>query len=494
MNYDSFYIIKRIFLYLLIFHLGTEILLAQKLNLKLEDAVTISLNQNEKVKQLEKRKIQKEYSDKAAWGNFLPYVNLNISYNHLNEPLNIDLNPVRSAIIALQSSNQAEFANVYNIISTSTLLSDEQKNTVKLASQKYLDSVIPQFKETLKEKNYLSGNINFVQPIFMGGKLIAAKKVTSIELNSVEHEKTKVTEELISEVVNLYLQTIMLQHVVTTREHFLEGIIKHKERARKLLDEGIIAYNQYLNAVVASNDAEQKLIEDKNNYELSLLALKYKLNLPEETEIFLSDTLTFNSFNFNDDEFNFNDQPILKIIEDKQELIKQNYNASRSAFLPAIYGFGKYELYPQYLSALEPRFIVGIQLNYNLFNGFKDYNKLQEIKNLEQEINYLEKETHLNLELARRKALLEIQNNYSRYEKLDSTIYAAEEKLRQNEKRFETGLGNSFDVIDAHLNLEKIQLDKLNSVLNYYKAVNQYALILGKPELFFSTFYNRSSK
>lgn len=465
---------------------------SQGISLSLKEAIDISLTQNENIKQSYEKLKQKEFANKSAWGNFLPSVNYNISYNNLNDPLSIDLSPIKNVIVSLQSSNQAEIANISNLIGSGSQLTTEQKKLIYNSAFNNLYAVLPEFKQTIKDKQYLSGGLNFVQPIFMGGKILAAKHAASAELAASEYELKKTQNETISEVIDLYIQSYVLSEAVKTRKAYLEGIKNHKINAEKLFTEGIIANNQYLRAIVAVDEAEQKLFDEENNYSLSLLALKFKLNLPESTKFHLSDSLSLFLTDDLPDE-TFENQPIIKILDEKQKLAEENYKAIQSSFLPSIYAFGKYEIFPQYLSALEPRWILGIQLNYNLFNGFKDIEKLQEAKSLKNEVTFKRNEISNNLRLLYTKSLNEINSTKMKYEKLSSSIESAKENLRQNLKRFETGLGNSLDVIDAQLYLQKIELDKLTAIYSYYKALNQYSYVLGKPELFLNTFYNKEN-
>ena len=59
------------------------------------------------------------------------------------------------------------------------------------------------------------------------------------------------------------------------------------------------------------------------------------------------------------------------------------------------------------------------------------------------------------------------------YKKLNSTLLLAEENLRQNDKRFNSGLGTSLEVIDAQLSLQKVKLDRLSSLYNYFSIMSE---------------------
>ena len=173
-------------------------------------------------------------------------------------------------------------------------------------------------------------------------------------------------------------------------------------------------------------------------------------------------------------------QPIIKMIEQKKISAEQNYNVARSEFLPQIAAFGKYELYPEYLSALEPRWAVGVHAKINLFNGFKDYLKLQSASAIEDEVAFIEKGTVKNINLWINKSYMEVRNNAAEYKKLISSLKLAEENFRQNSKRFNSGLGTSLEVIDARLALEKIEIDMDIALYNYYSAIVELENVSGK--------------
>jgi len=135
--------------------------------------------------------------------------------------------------------------------------------------------------------------------------------------------------------------------------------------------------------------------------------------------------------------------------------------------------FARYDLYPEYLSALEPRWAVGVSAQINIFHGFKDYLNLQSADKLEDEVRYLETD-------AIKKVTLQMTNYYnnlmtasSDYKKLNSTLNLADENLRQNDKRFNSGLGTSLEVIDAQLSLQKVKLDRLSSLYTYFSTMSE---------------------
>ncbi len=466
---------------------------ASSQGMKLGEAIDVALKNNEKIKQFNERVIQKEYEDKTAFGNFLPSVKFQGSVNHLNDPMGISLDPIREAIIQLQSSDAVNFQNLSSLITNKVPLTAEQQQAVYGQAYNKFNSVLPPFEETFKKQDYWTATLIGVQPIFMGGKILAGKKYASSELKSSEAELRKTKNEVTQETINNYLSVVLLTEVIKTRRDVLEGIKRHKEDAEKLTAAGLIAPHNLLRAKVALADAEKNLFDDNNKLELAYVALKHSLGLPDDQNIIISDKLDY--LPIADSLYSFRDeakmtQPIFEIIKNKKIAAEQKYNAQRAEFMPQLAAFGKYEIVQKYLSSLEPEWIIGLQLNFSVFEGLKKYNQLEAAVHLEKEIEHLEEHTRRQIDLWINKSYRDMRNAEKKYEMLESNVELAKESLRQNEKRFSTGLGTSLEVIDARLSFEKNKIDRLAALYEYYKSYNDLLVATGNTQKFLKT-WNR---
>ena len=466
-----------------VFLLTPFLLYAQPLSL--ENAVQIALQKNEKIMQYSEKAQQKRYGDYEAWGNFLPSVSFNGALNHLNEPMQIDLNPIRSAMIQLQSGNQVEFANIYRLLQANPQLTPQERAALFAQYSSHLDSVIPPFVETFKKQDYRTATLVGVQPLFMGGKLIAAKRFAKAERNAAGFELQKTRNEVVRDVVNQYLSIVLLSEVVKTREEVLAGMNRHQKDAQSLFKEGLISKSQVLRAEVAVADAERNLFDDRNRLSLAQIALRQTLSLEDNETLIVEDSLVFHAVS---DSMNqlletaYSHQPILQMIGQKKTAANQKYASDRSEMLPTLAAFGKYELYPEYLSSLEPRWVIGLQLNYKLFTGLQRYYRLQSAKHLKNEVGYLDASTRREIRLWIEKSYRSMSNARERYQLLRASLDLAQENLRQNEVRFQTGLASSLDVIDAQLALEKQLIERLTSLFEYYTSWNELYLASGEPD------------
>ncbi|MDD4052095.1 MAG: TolC family protein [candidate division Zixibacteria bacterium] len=464
--------------------------------LTLSRAVELALQNNDQIKQYSERVSEKTHDDREAWGNFLPSVSFQGGYTHLNDDMQIDLSPIRSAIMQMQAGNQVEMANIYSLLQSGTPLTSEQRDVLFGQYFNQLDARLPAFVETLKKQDYRTATLVGLQPIFMGGKLVAAKKAAAAERRASEAELVKVENDIVAEAVTRYLSVALFRDVVKTRQNVLAGMEHHRDDARKLYDEGLIARYQLLRAEVAVADAERNLFDDQNRLELAMVGLRHTLGLPDEAPVTITDSMAYVATPDSLAAFQgeaLQGQPLLHMIAEKKKAAAQKLAVERSEFLPHLYGFGKYEMYPEYLSIMEPRWAVGIQFSMNLFSGAKRYERLQSARHLTREVGYLESGARRQIDLLVQKTYRDMRNAEERYRKLAANVALGEENLRVNESRFRTGLGTSLDVIDARLSLEKNQVERLLSLFDYLKSMTDLYTAVGEPRQVLTLWETRSN-
>ncbi len=466
-------------------------------DLSIAEAVKTALLNNDRIKGGKALLAEKEADDFSAIGNFLPKINLTGSFNHLDKPIEFDLNPIRDVIIQTNTKNQLDLQNLSTLIQTGAPMTDAQKAAASAYISTQMETAIPSFIVGIKDRNNKSAAISAIQPLFTGGKLIAAERYADAERQSARFELKAIENEIIKETISGYLNCVFMEALVKTRQSVVEAVTRHKINADKLVKEGLIPNYHYYRAEVALSEAERNLEDDINTRELAYLSLKHVLGIEEDASIILSDSLFFRDIEINTDSLLTDareNQPILMLFREKKKAAAQNYNIQISNFFPTFAAFGKYELYPEHLSVMEPRWVVGLSLQFNLFNGLKDYFSVQKAKYIESRTEAAESDTQRKISLWISKSAKEALNMAGKYKRSGAAEKTAIENLRMNESRFNSGLGTSLEVIDAQVMLEKIRTEKLSSLLGYYKSLSELYQAAGTPEKVLSIWNNRSNQ
>ncbi len=428
----------------------------------------------------------------ASKARYLPDVSVDFFYTHLGEDLILNLDPIRSVMIEMQSANQVGFSNVESMLKSGKPLSAEQQEAVKSAALSQLDKKLPHFQETIKEENFPQMMVNIKQPIFTGGKITAgvnaAKGKYEIEKIKVEKE----SNELALNVVNSYLAVLITNENVKVRTNVLEGITAHQYLAEKMLDAGLIQMHQKLRADVAKSEAERNLFEAQQRLYLAKYSLASLLDL-DTTSIIIADSLKYRILNSNINE-------IISYLEQNNENIRQlkfanetmdaKIDAEFADFLPTIFGYGFYNVFDNYIAEIEPKWGVGIGAHLNIFDGLRKNHNLSEAKMEKEAISFTINETSRKLKLLANSQYIQMQIAGNSYQNSQKSVEMAIENLRLNEKRFESGLGTTLDVIDAQLVLEAIELNKAKTLYDYYSNMAQLYATAGILDKFIEFWQN----
>jgi outer membrane protein TolC len=467
--------------------------------LTLKDAVSAGLQSNQKISQYNERIKGKTFEQKNAIGNLAPVVTLNAGYTHMDAPLTMSLDPIRDAMISLQARDQVQFANIQSQMKGGPAIDNPASamyQTVYKTAYGAFDKAIPHFIDTLKEQDYPSLSATVVQPLFMGGKIVSGIKAARYDKEVSVSEFKKMKNEVAGEIISYYLSTMFVHEVIQVRRDVVTAMAKHQQNAAKLAEQGMIARYHLLRADVAVSEAQRNLVKDSNNYDIACLALLKSMN-DSAIRIDTLQSLKFIPVNDSLETFLQNamdGQPVFEILHGKQAMVREKIKVQIAGFLPQIAAFGKYEVFTDYLSALEPDWVVGVTASLPVFNGLKNVTSLQAARSQEKELGYLQSGVEDDVRLWVKKAFKEMCNNEQRYKLLNADLNLAEENLRQCKSRFENGYGTSLEVIDAQLVLEKNRIERLTAVYDYCKSFLDLTMAGGNPEQFLTWFTNEEVK
>jgi outer membrane protein TolC len=457
-------------------------------HLSIRQASNYALSRNPQILQFQERIAQRAWDERSALGGFLPSVTLSGSFNQMDEPLTIDLDPVREAMIKMQTLDQINFASISSQIKGGPAINDPASpiyQTVYSAAYSAYDQAVPHFVDTLKKQQYPAAAITAVQPLFAGGCLVAAKRAAQADRRAAEWELQRTRNELLQETVDNYLAVALTEAVVAVRQDVLKAMEQHRHDAEKLAAQGVIAKYHLLRAEVAVADAERNLFDDRNRCELAQLALRKTLNLDEQIDLGSVDTLQYRSV---DDSLTMclaesqEKQPVLKLLDCKQAMAQQKVRAQTGTLMPQIAAFGRVELLQDYLSALEPNWVVGINARMALFAGGRNVAGVAAARHQVKEVEAVRSSLRQDIALWINKSYRDMRCAEQRYTQLNTDLQLALENMRQCQSRFENGFGTSLEVIDAQLVVEKNRIDQLKSLFEYYKSLTDLYTAAGHPE------------
>ena len=425
---------------------------------------------NQKLKGMEKQTEVALYGEKNYKGLYLPQLSINASYVHLSEPLSLSFNKYKEPV---QSQLQSQLGQMVGSLPPlmrprlAPILTGMAGQLQPLFAQDWSY----QFQEQDIWK--LSADLRWV--LFAGGKVRLGNKVSQInhEIAKVESQKTE--NALISELAERYFQVQLAQQALLVRQKALQTAEQHYSNAQKLEKNGMVAPIETMQAKKAVTDAQREVLACQKDIELAQTALsgvigEQVLALSSLTSpLFEVAPLRALDYYQGLAKQNF---PAIQQAYLKKELTEQNIKAQRAAYLPDVALIGKKYLWSKNLPLTEPdNWVVGVGLQWNIFNGFSDKNKIAQAKAQQESVEQLTAQAEKDVQTLVKKYYTEIEKQREQLQSLQESLEFARELVRVRNQAFSEGLSSSTDVADASLYLASIEIKGYQALFEMDKVL-----------------------
>ncbi|MEA4937894.1 MAG: TolC family protein [Paludibacter sp.] len=305
--------------------------------------------------------------------------------------------------------------------------------------------------------NIFAGTIGFVQPIFMGGKILELYRIAKYGENLANAQLESKTTELLLEVDEAYWRVVSVENKVKLAKEYRNLIAKANSDISIMIEEGVTTKAEALKIKVRLNEAEVSLSKAENGLNLSRMALNQLCGIPLNECYTLVDedlnkaTKTEELISY---EQAYNNRPELKALTQLENIAKSNEKVMLSRFMPNIALSGNYlisnpNVYNGYKNEFGGMYTFGVVGNIPLFHFGEKFHTLKAAK-MQRRIATLE------LEEAREKIQLQItQSSYKVTESMkkqvatQDNVLQAEENLRYATEGFEAGVISSTDLLGA---------------------------------------------
>ena len=318
------------------------------------------------------------------------------------------------------------------------------------------------------------GNVSLVQPVFMGGKIIAYNQITKYAKELAQSMNDLKLQDVIYKTDEAYWQVVSLVNKKKLADSYVSLLRKMDTDVQALIEEGVATQVDGMSVRVKLNQAEMAQTKVDNGLALSRMALAQLCGLPLEESLALADEnieslpeSTSSSGSFSVEEAFLNRQE-LKSLDYAVRIYKKKEKIALAEHLPSV--------------ALTANYLV---TNPNSFNGFKnDFGGMFNVGVAVQvpisgwwegtyKRNAARAETHIKqLELDDAKEKIELQVNQSVYKvneagkKLTASSRnkeKAEENLRHATIGFEEGVIPALNLMEAQTAWVEAQSDLIDA-------------------------------
>ena len=368
---------------------------------------------NQKLKGVEKQTEASYYGEKNYKGLYLPQLSLNASYAHLSDPLSLSFDkykqPIQAHLGQMGSTIPAPMRPMLAPIFTQMM-----GRLQPLFAQEWRY----QFQEQDIWK--VSADLRWV--LFAGGKVRVGNKVGQInhEIAKVESQKTE--NMLISELAERYFQLQLAQQALQVRQKALQTAEQHYSNAQKLEKNGMVAPVETMQAKKAVTDVQREVLACQKDIELAQTALFGVIGEETNALVTLSSPLfevaPLQRLDYYQAQAKQN-YPAIVQAHLKKELTEQNIKAQQAAYLPDVALIGKKYLWSKNLPLTEPdNWVVGVGLQWNIFNGFSDKNKIAQAKAQREGVELLTAQAEKDVQTLVKKHYTEIEKQREQLQSL----------------------------------------------------------------------------
>jgi len=321
-------------------------------------------------------------------------------------------------------------------------------------------------------KNYYDARVRLAVPI-INMDIVNNKRIVDKQLAIQENEVEIYQRELVKDIKTSYYNYLSVLKGIEVKQNALDLALTGKRNNEKLVEAG-----KGLHAYVLRSETEVAQIEsDIIALQGQLKSLKNYFNLllnrDQNEEIVVAQDeriIPFNMINQPSVDKREEIESLNHAIDLREDIVRFN----KQTLLPKLNGFADLGSQAEQMKFNDKSvyYMVGLQLNIPIFNGFKTNLKIKEAKN-NVEIAQLQKEyveNQLSVSLA--KSYNDAMTAKQKYEASLKQLEMAETYHRLIEKGYAAGVNTYIETVDARAQLSNA---KLNVNVQYYQFLSALA-------------------
>lgn len=287
---------------------------------------------------------------------------------------------------------------------------------------------------------------------------------------AARHQLNRTEQEVVFNVIRIYYQTQLAAKQLDVAEHSARTAQAIVERSQARVETGLVVESDLLTAKVRLASRQQEVIRAQNDLALALSQLNAAMGVPMESSFELSQTLSeprLPTLQLQDLESQaLATRPDLKRTTAEVSAQRQTVSMTRSAFGPQLNAFAGWELdNPTFLAGGGGNnWVGGLELKIDLFQGGAKRAELSRQHALEEKAVAMRQAASDGVRLDVRRAFYDLDASRQQLEVARASVAQAQESLRINQDRYETGLITVTELLGAEEATHRSQTDYWNSV------------------------------
>ncbi|APS38970.1 MULTISPECIES: TolC family protein [Salegentibacter] len=336
----------------------------------------------------------------------------------------------------------------------------------------------PDFLNNPERINNFATKIEVEQPLInLDG--IYQRKAAKKKMDATALQTDRTINHMVLEVEKAYMQLQLAHQAVTVLESAQKAALANKKLADDIYKQGYLQRSDVLSVEIRVSEVNNQLQYAKSNVINASDYLAYLLNEPVNIIFEPTDPLEVSIPVQENIETVSKDRADIRAMELATEAYGEMLQADKMFFLPRLNAFGSYELYDnEIFSGDASGYLAGIQLKWDLFEGYKRFGKLQKSKATYEKAR-LEYDSYVSKsEMERNRASRAVKDAENKLNLTRLALEQAEESLRIRSNRFEQGLEKTSDLLTAEAQYSQKQLEYAQTIFEYNYAQAQLDFLI----------------
>lgn len=333
-----------------------------------------------------------------------------------------------------------------------------------------------------REDTRASASVSLVWPVYMGGLGDAVRGGLEAKTDEALADAQATASSVQSLLVQRYFGAQLAQRAAWLREQAVRGVQAHDAAAQSMLRTGVISQLERLQAQAALADAEQQARKARDDARLSATALartvKTAALVAPSTPLFVQSRPLPPLQGFIDTAHQHH--PGLDKVQAKRRQAGALHEAQEALRKPQVLGFGLRELNTQG----KPNWVAGVAVRWTLWDSIdRDALAASSQRSIEQ-AERTQAQALSDIALLVEKHWLAVEQARTQYLAQQAQEDLARELLRLRTAALREGTGTTLELIDAQLNLAKVQTQRAETANQYVQALAALLESTGQSDSF----------
>ena len=317
----------------------------------------------------------------------------------------------------------------------------------------------------------MNGQISLNWAIFDGFRMFINKNRFNRLADLGNAQARNIIENNIVAILAAYFNLVQQQQFLEVAKSNLEisEARLNKEKVRR--DVGGASSTDFLNAQVSFNNDKAELINQQLAVKVALQDLNILLGQKPDSDISVEKNIRLFSLDYSLEELvkqTLERNSTLIVVQQGKEISREDIRLARSNFSPQVSIGASYSYSDRTISGSDRLTrdinttvkdgLIGLNLQWNLFNGFRDKISLENAKISNKKQDLVLKDTQNQLEGLIREKYQTFGVRMELVELEEQNVIAAEQNLQLQQDRYQIGSATFLEFRDAQLNLARAQV------------------------------------